>query len=229
MAENVKQPKASKAAKLPSTQRFLAISEVRDGTVVLRDGTLRSVLLCSSVNFSLKSEEEQEALIAGYVQFLNTLDFPLQIVVQSRKLSIDPYLSRLAESEKNQTNELLRLQIADYRKFVAELVELGAIMSKRFFMIVPYDPVSDKKRGFWSRIQDVVAPARAVRLREEKFGERRKELLQRTEHVIGNMGSLGITAVPLDTQSLIELFYNLYNPEVSAVQKLPPVDQIQVE
>jgi len=159
MADKQKQPQS---AKLPSTQRFLAIAEIRDGTVVLRDGTLRTALLCSSVNFSLKSDEEQEALIAGYVQFLNTLDFPLQIVVQSRKLSIDTYLSRLAESEKNQTNELLRLQIADYRKFVSELVELGAIMSKRFFMVVPYNPLSDKKRGFFSRLQDVITPARAV-------------------------------------------------------------------
>lgn len=218
-----------KAPKAPSTQRFMQIAEIRDGVVVLRDGSLRGVLLASSVNFSLKSEEEQEALIAGYVQFLNTLDFPLQIVIQSRKLSIDNYLVRLAASEAEQTNDLLRLQIAEYRKFVKELVDLGEIMSKRFFVTVPYDPISDKKRSFWSRLQDVITPARAVRLHEAKFEERKRDLSTRMEHVAGNLNSLGIATAPLDTQSLIELYYGAYNPEVAAVQKLPPVEQMQVE
>lgn len=207
----------------------MQIAEIRDGVVVLRDGSLRGILLASSVNFSLKSEDEQEALIAGYVQFLNTLDFPLQIVIQSRKLSIDNYLTRLAASEAEQTNDLLRLQIAEYRKFVKELVDLGEIMSKRFFVTVPYDPISDRKRSFWARIQDLVTPARAVRLREEKFQERKRDLSTRMEHVAGNLNSLGIATAPLDTQSLIELYYGAYNPEVAAVQKLPPVEQLQVE
>lgn len=230
MAKTPKQPKPkNKVPKAPTTQRFMQIAEIRDGAVVLRDGSIRGVLLASSVNFSLKSEDEQEALIAGYVGFLNTLDFPLQIVIQSRKLSIDNYLARLAASEAEQTNDLLRLQIAEYRKFVKELVDLGEIMSKRFFVTVSYDPISDKKRSFWSRIQDVITPARAVRLREEKFQERKRDLTTRMEHVAGNLNSLGIATAPLDTQSLIELYYGAYNPEVAAVQKLPPIEQLQIE
>jgi len=109
----------------PATQRFLDIAEIREDTVILKDGTLRAVLLVSSINFALKGEEEQEAIIAGYVGFLNALEFPLQIVIHSRKLNIEDYLIRLVEAEKTQTNELLKAQIADYRSFVGELITLG--------------------------------------------------------------------------------------------------------
>src|SRR3990167_1154544 len=110
--------------KKASTQKYLDISEIKEDTVVMKDGTLRSVLLISSINFALKSESEQNAIIAAYVNFLNTLDFPLQIVIQSRKLNIDGYLEKLKKSEKEQTNELLRMQIHDYREYVEQLMEL---------------------------------------------------------------------------------------------------------
>src|SRR3989338_4007256 len=104
--------------KLPATQTYLPIAEIKDGTVLLKDGTLRSVLLVSSLNFALKSEDEQNAIISAYVGFLNSIDFPIQIVVQSRRLQIKPYLERLIKMELEQTNELLRIQTADYRSFV---------------------------------------------------------------------------------------------------------------
>src|SRR3989338_2926156 len=126
------------------TQQFLDIAEIKEDTVVLKDGTLRSVILVSSINFSLKSPDEQEAIIGAYVQFLNGLDFPMQIVVQSRKLNINDYLMRLEERERDQKNELLKIQTADYRSFVKELVQLGDIMSKHFYIVVPYSALSDK-------------------------------------------------------------------------------------
>ncbi len=136
----------------PATQRYLDIAEVKEDVVLMRDGSLRAVLLVASRNFALKSEDEQNAIIAQYVSFLNALEYPLQIVIQSRRLNIDGYLDRLKEAEKNQHNELLRMQIADYRAFISELVELGQIMQKFFFVVVPFNPASDKQKGFFDRL-----------------------------------------------------------------------------
>ena len=144
---------AKKKVALISAQKHLFIAEIKQDTVILKDGTLRAVLMVSSLNFALKNEDEQTAIVSSYVGFLNSLDHPLQILIQSRELYIKPYLDDLAKHEHEQTNELLRTQIADYRSFVSELVELGQITSKQFYVVVPYDPLSNKKRSFWSRAQ----------------------------------------------------------------------------
>ncbi len=207
----------------------LDIAEIREDSVILKDGTLRAVLLVSSINFALKSEDEQNAIIAAYVSFLNALEFPLQIVIQSRKLNIDGYLEKLKQAEKEQANELLKIQIADYREYVKELVEMGDIMSKRFYVVVPYDPLSDKRKGFWSRFGEVLRPGAALKLGSETFKRRRRDLFARIEHVQMLLSGMGLTSVILDTQSLIELYYNIYNPEVAETEKLADVDKIQVE
>lgn len=212
----------------PATQRYLDISEIKEDVVIMKDGTLRSVLLVASINFALKSEDEQNAIIAAYVQFLNALEYPLQVVIQSRRLNIDNYLERLRESEKNQTNELLRVQIADYRNFVQELVTLGQIMQKQFFVVVPYNPLSDKAKGFFARLSEVFAPALFVRLAEERFRQRKNDLQTRVEHIMGNLGSMGLKAVQLDTQSLIELYYRVYNPEVYDNEKMRDTSKLRV-
>lgn len=221
--------KKAKKAKRPSTQAHLPIAEIKDGVVVLKDGTLRSVLMTSSINFSLKSEDEQNALISSYVGFLNTLDFPLQIVIQSRKLQIQPYLDKLFEIEKEQQNELLRVQIADYRAFMKELVEIGQIMTKRFYVVVPFDPLSNKKKSFWSRFKEVLHPMASVRVKEERFQKRKAELDGRVRQVAGGLQSVGLTVQPLDTQSLIELYYSTYNPDTAFQEQLAPLDQLQTE
>lgn len=213
----------------PATQKYLDITEIRQDCVILKDGTLRAILLVSSINFALKSEDEQKAIIAAYTQFLNALEYPLQIVLHSRKLDIKPYLAMLQEKEKEQTNELLAFQMADYREFVTELVEMGEIMTKYFYVIVPYDPFSDKRKGFFQRAQELFIPAGAIRLREELFQQRRKALLQRVEYIMMGLNSMGLSAAVLDTQSLIELFYNLYNPSVAKNQKMANVGELRVE
>jgi len=225
----MKNRKANVNNNMPSTQRYLDISEIRNDTVILKDGTLRAVLLISSINFALKSEEEQEAIIQGYVSFLNSLDFPLQIVIQSRKLNIEPYLEDLRYKQKKQINDLLKIQMADYIDFVKELVELGDIMKKSFYIVVPYNPMGDKKRGFFSRISDLFLIGTIVRLKSQKFSEYREGLFRRVDKVISALNSIGIKSAPLDTQSLIELYYNSYNPLQSDVQKLNEVDKLSVE
>lgn len=212
----------------PATQRYLDINEIKEDVVIMKDGTLRAVLIVASINFALKSEDEQNAIIAAYVQFLNALEFPLQVVIQSRKLNIDNYIDRLRESEKNQTNELLRVQIADYRNFVTELVTLGQIMQKQFFVVVPYNPLSDKQKGFFARMSEAFTPAMFVKLAEERFRQRKNDLQLRVEHIIGNLNSMGLKAVQLDTQSLIEMYYRVYNPEVYESQKMQETSKLRV-
>ncbi|MBU0648691.1 hypothetical protein KJ969_01095 [Patescibacteria group bacterium] len=213
----------------PSTQRFLDIAEIKEDTVVLKDGTLRAVVVVSSINFSLKSSDEQAAIISAYMQLLNSLDYSLQIVIQSRKMNIEKYLNVLQEEQKKQTNELLRAQIADYRGFISELVSLGDIMSKRFFAVIPYDPLTNKRKGFFARLKEIISPVVSLKLKDERFQSRRKELFMRVNHLTTALQGIGLTAIVLDTQSLIELYYSVYNPEVYESQKVKDLSKIQIE
>lgn len=211
-----------------ATQKRLDIAGIRDDMVILQDGTVRGVLAVTSINFALKSEEEQEAIISAYVGFLNTLESPIQIVIQSRKLNIDDYITRLAEAEKQQQNELLKTQIADYRAFVAGLVSIGKIMSKRFFVVVPYDPLTNKRKGFFARFKELFSPASAIHLKEERIAERKQALDARVEQTAGGLRSIGLDPVRLDSQALIELYYDAYNPGAADTQKLSDVSAVRV-
>lgn len=211
-----------------STQEYLDIAEIKDGTIVMKDGTLRAVLLVSSINFALKSEDEQNAVIGSYVRFLNNLRFTLQIVVQSRELDIDNYLNYLKDKEKEQTNKLLKLQTADYIAYIKELTSLGRIMSKRFFVVVPYDPMSDKHKSFFSLMKEALRPATIIRLKEKTFSRYQEMLDRRLDSVIGGLESMGVSVARLDTQSLIELYYKTYNPETSKNQQLADLEKIKM-
>lgn len=223
------QQAAKKKSAISSAQQHLPFAEIKSDTIVMKDGTMRVVLMVSSINFALKNEDEQNAIVSAYVSFLNSIDHPLQIVIQSRELFIKPYLERLAKKEREQTNDLLRMQIADYRSFVAQLVEMGEIMSKQFYVIVPYDPLSNKKRGFFSRLGEVVNPAVTVKLKEERFAKRKYDLDQQVRQIESGLKSMGLETVRLDSQSLIELFYSTYNPDISFSEHLPQIGQMQVE
>lgn len=214
-----------------TTQGYLDISEVRDNTVVLRDGSLRSVLLASSINFALKSEEEQKALISGYVSFLNNINFVLQIIVQSRELNISGYLDYLKEKEKKQSNKLLKMQTAEYIDYVKELTQIGKIMNKKFYIVVPYSPFSDssKRKNFFQLVGEALKPATSIRLQDEKFNRYREGLNRRVSSVRQGLASLGVKTVELDTQSLIELYYKTYNPTTSKNQELTDLKNLRVE
>ena len=220
---------ANKKAAIPATQHHIPFSEIKSDSMIMKDGTLRAVLMVSSINFALKNEDEQNAIISSYISFLNSIDFPLQIVIQSRQLYIKPYLEKLLQQEKEQTNELLRAQIADYRSFVTELVSLGKIMSKQFFVVVPYDPLSNKSRGFWARFKEVLNPAITVKLKEERFMQRKHDLDMRVRMIESGLTSMNLEVVRLDTQSLIELFYSTYNPDIAFSQYLAPINKLQLE
>jgi len=212
-----------------ATQKYLDISEIREDTVVLKDGTLRAVLLVSSINFALKEDEEQEAIIQAYISFLNSFEHPLQIVIQSRKLNIENYIDSLQKLEKEQTNELLRMQTSEYRSFIKELIDMGDIMNKRFFVTVPYNPLSDKQKSFVSRTFSLFQPGITIKLGQKKFKRRKNALFKRVDHIRNGLGSMGLSAVILDTQTLIELFYNTYNPDMADKQKLVDVRKLRIE
>lgn len=213
----------------PATQRYLDIAEIRDDMVIMKDGTVRGVLLVSSINFALKSEDEQKAIIQAYMQFLNSLEYPLQIVIQSRKMNIDGYLAALDDQYKNQANELLKTQMQEYMGFVKQLIDLGEIMTKRFYVVVPYDPVTNKRRGFFARVGDVISPVKVMKLSKAKLEERQHELEQRLSLIAGALASMSLVSARLDTQGLIELYYSAYNPESSEVQKLADVNKLKIE
>jgi hypothetical protein len=211
-----------------ATQQFLDIAEVKDDCVVMRDGTLRGVIMVSSINFALKSEDEQNAIIASYVSFLNNIDFPIQIVIQSRELNIEDYIDSLKKKEKEQTNELLKMQTSEYINYVNELIAMSKIMNKRFYVVVPYDPLSDKHKNFFASFLDVFKPAVLLKVKDDKFQKRRSDLMKRMENIIAGLSSMSLNTAILDTQSLIELYYNTYNPVTSANQKLADVNQLRI-
>jgi len=213
----------------PSTQQYLDIMEIRDDTVILKNGNVLAVLLVSSINFSLKSDEEQEAVISAYVSFLNTIDYPLQIVVQSRRLDIDGYLDTLKNVAKQQTNELLQIQIREYIRFISDLVQLNAIMTKRFYIVIPYSAKVDRPGKFFNRLFDVFTPTEAIHLKQKQFEQYRLELFKRVDNTMNALSAAGLQSQPLRTQELIELYYNSYNPETSEAEKLDDVRKIGLE
>lgn len=218
--------------KLPtqkSTQDLLEISDIKDDVLMLKNGTLRAVLMVSSINFALKNQDEQTAIIEAYSLFLNSISYPLQIVIQSRGLDIDEYLLKLEQTAKQQTNELLRMQTLDYIQFLQELLVGQSIMSKKFFLIVPYSVLEDKKKGFFTKFSNLFSASSVVRLKRKQYEEYREQLLRRVGHVQSGLEGIGLQSVMLDTASLIELFYNCYNPGLSKRQKLKDVDKIRIE
>lgn len=212
-----------------STQQYLDILEIKEDTLILKDGTLRAVLLVASHNFSLKSEDEQNALVSGYITMLNQLEYPLQVLIQSRMMHIDNYLNNLEERARVETNNLLKLQTQEYVKFVREIVTLGNIMTKKFFVIVPYNPDGDARSGFFSRLMGILAPTKIIHLREEKFAHHKAELDKRVSDVMSGLANISLNPIRLETKSLIELQYATYNPVVSEIQKVGNIGELQVE
>jgi type IV secretory pathway VirB4 component len=201
-----------------NAQDLVAIKEIRDSTLVLKDGGLRQVLMVSGVNFALRSETEQNIITAGYQNFLNTLDFPLQIIIHSRKINIDKYLQKLASYEQAEPSPLLRNQNAEYREFIRGFVEKNAIMEKTFFAVVPWVavplPTAKSVLRFIPFLgRSKAAEATEAQEKEESFEESLEQLQQRVSQVVEGLAAVGLQAIPLGNRELAEMLYNFYNPE----------------
>lgn len=205
-----------------ATQDFLDIEQIREGIVVLKDKSLRGVMMVSSLNWALTSDEEQDAIIYQYQSFLNSLDFSCQIIAQTRRLNVAGYLEKLKELEKKQTDELLKVQTTGYREFIEELIGSGSIMSKTFYVVIPFylTPLSSSKKP-----GNPLKMPQLPKLTEEDFQRYKTQLWQRIEFVALGLKRCGLKTIPLTTTELIELFWALYHPqeaEVGFYPELPP-------
>lgn len=219
-------PSSNLAARARASQEIIPIEEVRNGVLILKDGSLRTVLMASSLNFALKSTQEQDAIILQYQNFLNSLDFSTQFFIQSRKLNINPYLETLKERKKQEINELLKIQISEYITFVKDFVESTNIVSKTFYVVVSFIPQGlniSAQRGIKRMFADLGGRSKGgqATFAEEKFEEYRLQLLQRANVVVDGLARCGVRAVPLNTEELIELYYELYNPGEADKGKAP--------
>jgi hypothetical protein len=199
-----------------ATQEFVPIQEVRDGVILLKDGGLRAIVLANSTNLSLKSDDEQRATILQFQSFLNTLDFPIQISVQSRRLDIRPYLLMLEDRIKLQTEPLLKLQTREYIGFIQNFTETVSIMTKNFFVVVPYTHTNltsdsgglSKILGLFSRKNKEQAKIE----KQEDFEEKRSQLEERVSVIQQGLSRCGIKSAELGTEEIVEVFYKVFNP-----------------
>lgn len=210
MGYNVLMAKSTSA-----TQEFVPIKEVRDGVVILKDGGMRAILLCSSLNFSLKSEEERNAILLQFQDFLNSLDFSVEIVVQSRKLDIRPYIALLEGRLKEQSNNLMKIQVREYIEFIKNFTENTNIMTKNFFIVVPYSPSVLGAGQTASSIGSFLGFGKKeseTKALGTGFEESRSQLEERLSVVEQGLVRTGIRVARLGTEEVIELFYKAFNP-----------------
>lgn len=193
-----------------NTQSFLRISEIKNDCVVIDDGTMRAVVMVSSTNFDLKSQEEQDGIIFAFQRFLNSLEFPVQILMQSRKMEIGGYMVKLKKMAEKQTNELLRVQTLEYVEFINRLIENASIMNKNFYIIVPIGvSILPKAPGFISSLFG--GQTKATKKRIENFEKEKADLDLRVDAVMANLGGMGLRGERLKTEEIIQLYYNSYN------------------
>lgn len=195
-----------------AAQEFVPVKEIRNGVIILKDGGYRGILMCSSVNFALKSEDEQRAIIGGFQNFLNTLDFSVEIVVQSRKVDIRPYLALLQERMDKQSSELMRIQLREYLQFISSFIEGSEIMTKLFYVVVPYSPAAVSTVSGALPFLKKEANAAPVEAGGDEFMQFRAQLEQRMALVGSALQGSGVRAVQLGTEEIIELLYRSFNP-----------------
>ena len=210
-----------------ATQQFLEIQDIREGVLLLKNKSIRGVLMVSSINFALKSEEEQTAIIYAFQSFLNSLDFSCQIVIQSRNINITPYLDSLKDLENKQPNEQLREQTASYRDFIKNMVTGDVVMTKNFYAVVPY--TLTEALGMKGAAQQFKALSQFTKkqqsgaMKEDDFQRCKTQLWQRMEYLAMGLRRCGLEAVPLTTPELIELFWAIHHPDQAEVGYYPEI------
>jgi hypothetical protein len=215
-----------------STQNSLQIAEIRDGLVILADGTYRAVILAQSVNFDLMSNQEREGVESSYQQFLNSLYFPVQIMLRSYRVDLKTYMNKLNKLYEGQDNVLLSLLMEDYIGFVDYLVTNSNIMEKQFYVIVPYVPGAEPNDGLNNhKLTSILKGNKknVVHVKEKDFDLAKEEMRQRVGTVLKMLNEMSVRSVPLNTQELIELYYNFYNPDTATVQSLASHYDLETE
>lgn len=195
------------------TQNFIPLKEVRDGVAILTDGSMRAILLASSLNLALKSEDEQRAILAQFQNFLNSLDFTIQIFMQSRELDIRPYIALLEAREKEQIEELIKIQTREYVEFIKNFTDQTNIMTKTFFIVIPYGAPTLSSSGLKNMLPGQKSNA-ATKAQDSLalFEENRTQLEQRISIVEQGLVRTGVRLARLGTEEIVELFYKLFNP-----------------
>lgn len=218
-----------------STQNTLLISEIRDGIVIMNDGTFRAVIMCKSINFDLMSPQERESVEFSYQGFLNSLYFPVQIFIRSQKVDIRPYLEKLAKISSEQDNMLLAMLMDDYVNYLAAIASQTNIMDKKFYVVIQYpDPDENirsalrQSKGFFSGLGEMMSPNKTphVTINETTLENAKTELRNRVQAVMQGLQQCGVQSLPLDTQELIELYYSAYNPDTAVSQQLKNFDDM---
>ena len=210
-----------------ATQAFLEVKDIKEGVLLLKNNSLRGILMVSSINFALKSEEEQTAIIYAFQSFLNSLDFFCQIVIQSRNINITPYLDGLKDLEEKQTNQLLREQTSSYREFIKNMVVGDTVMTKNFYVVIPYNLMeimgikgATKQFNF---LHSSSEGQQGQQLKDDEFQRCKTQLWQRMEYLSMGLRRCGLEAVPLTTPELIELFWSIHHPDQAEIGYYPEI------
>ncbi len=217
-----------------STQNTLEIAAIRDGVVIMQDGSFRSVVMAKSINFDLMSINEQEAVEFAYQSFLNSLYFDIQIQVRSRKIDMRPYLEKLGHIRTEMSNMLLGMLMEDYIYFIDDLVSQTNIMNKQFYVVVPFMPIVsaggavNAGKGLVGGLIGGKKQKGVIKIDEVNLEKAKTELTNRVQSVVSGLSNLGVQSIPLDTQELIELYYNAFNPDTATRQTLKQSDQLAV-
>jgi len=218
-----------------SAQNALQIGEIRDGVVIMNDGSFRAVVMCKSINFDLMSPQEREAVEFSYQGFLNSLYFPVQIFIRSQKVDLRPYLERLDKTRADQDNMLLGLLMEDYIAFLADIAQQTNIMDKKFYVVIKYPDIDQNIRkalktstGFFTGLADLFSPSKGthVVIDENTLETAKTELRNRVQAVMQGLAQAGIQSLPLDTEELIELYYDAYNPDTATRQQIKNFDDL---
>lgn len=229
------QPIAQSKSNPNSTQNNLLITEIRDGIVIMNDGSFRSVIMLKSINFDLMSPQEQEAVESGYQGFLNSLYFPIQIFMRSQKIDLQSYISKLDKIRSEHDNMLLSVLMEDYINFMGSLSQQTNIMDKRFYVVIPYFPILDvqkaitSSKNFFSGLGALFnSKEQHVTINEQDLEKAKTELRNRVQAVLNGLLQCGVQGLPLDTQELIELYYDTYNPDTATRQQLKNFNDLAV-
>jgi len=231
-AQGVPKPKTNPN----STQNMLQMAEIRDGIIIMNDGSFRSIVMVKSINFDLMSPQEQEAVEYSYQGFLNSLYFPVQIFIRSQKVDLQPYVSKLDKIRNEHDNMLLAMLMDDYINYIDQLSMQTNIMDKRFYIVIPFFPTTEvqkaltQSKNFFDGLKNIFSPSEQhVTINEVDLEKAKTELRNRVQAVLAGLMQCGVQGLPLDTQELIELFYDTYNPDTATRQQLKNVDDLTAD